>query len=344
MEGPQSSGINSMREIINKRIAVYTALAVLAVCSLAWSYGNFSSEDAIYLSPITVKLKWIHQSQFAGIYTAIEKGFYEYKMLDVKVVEGSPSSPPIDAVLSGGAKFGIAGADDIIVQVSKGAPLKVIAVIYQKNPIVYFSRKDSGITTPYDFVGKKVGVREGTGSFNIYLSILKDLGIDRSQIEEVPASADLTPFIEGSVDVWPGFIMNEPVTVENSGIEINLIKPENYGIDIYGDVLFTTARVAEREPDLVRSFVRATLMGWEYSIDNQDEAVGYVMRYAKDTTREHQSSILSESVPLIRPDIGTEIGDMSFVDWLGTYNTFEKFGVISEDVDVRDVYTVKFLE
>ena len=79
--------------------------------------------------PVSVNLKWLHQAQFAGIYTANEKKFYEKEGLDVTIKKGGPDAPSINAVLSGATDFGIAGDDDLLVAICKGSPILAIAVI-----------------------------------------------------------------------------------------------------------------------------------------------------------------------------------------------------------------------
>jgi len=221
-----------------------------------------------------------------------------------------------------------------------------IATILQKSPVVYFSLKESGIETPFDFIGKRVGIREGTGVWYTYLSMMNNLGIDRTQITEVPVSFGVSPLLEGEADVLPGFRTNEPKLVEKEGREVNLIKPEDYGVDIYSDVLVTTNQMIEDNPELVEAFVRATLKGWEYSVNNQEKTVDAVMMYVdtEKTTQEFQSDMLGEFIPLVKPAPGTKIGQMNFTKWNRTYTLLREFDVITVDIDVNDAYTTQFLK
>ncbi|MEK7560457.1 MAG: ABC transporter substrate-binding protein [Patescibacteria group bacterium] len=293
---------------------------------------------------VTVQLKWKHQAQFAGIYAAKEKGFYKAAGLDVHIERGGPDRPPIANVLGGQAEFGVAGADDLLVAVSEGKPIKAIAAIYQENPVVYFALKSSGIETPQDFIGKRVGVRKGTGTYYTYIAMLRNLGIDQKNIIEVPAdTSEITPLLEKAVDVWPGFRTNEPKAAERMGYAVNLIKPEEFGVDIYADVLIARQRTIDEKHELVRAFVQATLKGWEWAVANQEEAVDITMQYVEDSTREIQQDMLEETAVLVKRSSATKIGQINFSKWNRTYALLRQYGVISKDKDISATYTTEFL-
>ncbi|TSC62887.1 MAG: NMT1/THI5 like domain-containing protein [Parcubacteria group bacterium Gr01-1014_48] len=304
-----------------------------------------SSEQSSKLKEVTIQLKWEHQAQFAGIYVAKEKGLYEEQGLSVTIERGGPGAPPLPQVLSNKAEFGVAGADDVLVAVSEGKAIKAIAVIYQESPVAYFALKESGIKTPYDFVSKRVGVREGTGTYFTYIAMLNNLGIDRSKIIEVPAiTTEISLLLEKKVDVLPGFRINEPKIANRMGYAVNIIKPEEYGVDIYADVLVTTQDIIYQKPELTRAFVKATLAGWEWAVQNREEAVDIVMKYASGTTREHQRDMLEETAELIKRSPTVKIGQMNFSKWNRTYSLLRQYDVIKNDFDIEQAYTTDFLK
>ena len=110
---------------------------------------------------VTVRLKWFHQAQFAGFYVANDKGLYKSAGLNVDIQPGGPDFPAIQMVAGGSEQFGVTGADQILIARSKGVPVVALAVIFRRNPFVLFSLAKSGIKTPADYVGKKVGVKIG---------------------------------------------------------------------------------------------------------------------------------------------------------------------------------------
>jgi NitT/TauT family transport system substrate-binding protein len=293
------------------------------------------------LEKTSVRLKWLNQAQFAGIYVAKEKGFYEKEGLDVEIKEGGVDSPSIQDVLSGNSDFGIAGADDLIVAVSKGNPIKAVAVIYKISPVTYFSLKEKGIEKPQDLIGKNVGIKSGTGTTYSYYAMLKNLGIDKSKINERAVGYDLNMLYNGTVDVWPGFRINEPLTAIEQGYEVNELYPEDWGVSLYADVIITTNEKIEKNPEQVRKFVKATMEGWQYTIENEDEADNITMAYAINSNKEHQKAMLHASVPLINTG-DSPIGMMEKTKWENAYKILKENNLIENEFEIEDAYTTQF--
>src|SRR6202166_2299053 len=126
---------------------------------------------------VTVRLKWLHQAQFAGYYVAKDKGYYEAAGLDVSIQPGGSDFPAIQMVAGGNEQFGVTGADQILIARSKGVPVVALAVIYRESPFVLFALKKSGITKPSEFVGKTIGLKIGGSEELVYRAVLKSAGI-----------------------------------------------------------------------------------------------------------------------------------------------------------------------
>src|SRR5918994_1718112 len=79
-----------------------------------------ATETAATLDKVTLRLKWLHQAQFAGFYTADQKGFYEKNGIDVTINPGGVDFPAVQMVASGSEHFGVTGADQILIAREKG--------------------------------------------------------------------------------------------------------------------------------------------------------------------------------------------------------------------------------
>ncbi len=304
--------------------------------------GCAKTEETIALEEITVKLKWLHQAQFAGNYVAAEKGFYEQEGLKVNLVPFSFEEPTIDAVADGKATFGITGADELILARAKGTPLKAFAVIYKTNPVCAYSLKESNIKKPQDFVGKTVGLERGTNVDLLYYAMIAKLDINNSRINEITIGYDATELLNGTTDVSTGYIINEPHQVIEAGYEVNTILMADYGVNMYADVLFVTEDTINNRPELVERFLRATLEGWEYAIENEEEAVDMTLQYATDRTKSHEMYLLENSIPLIHTG-DTPVGWMNEIEWKQVQNILLDQGLLDEEVNVGEAYTMEFL-
>jgi len=291
---------------------------------------------------VLVRLKWLHQSQFAGYYVAKEKGFYKENRLDVVIEPGGVDFPAIQMVAGGGEDFGVTGADQILLAREKGVPVVALAVIYRKSPMVFFSLKDTAITTPQQFLGKRVGVKLGGNEELTYRAMMRMAGVDTTTVKEVPVKYDITPLLTRQVDVWPGYAINEPLVAKEKGHDVNIIWPSDYGVNLYADTLFTSEATLRERPDIVDRFVSATLRGWEYAFEHPDEAVQCTLKQSDNLNAEHEKRMMEASLQLLKPD-GMPIGCMNRKAWLDMESLLWEHGFLKARVDVDMVFTERFL-
>jgi ABC-type nitrate/sulfonate/bicarbonate transport system substrate-binding protein len=290
---------------------------------------------------VTVRLKWFNQAQFAGFYMAQDKGYYKAAGLDVNIQPGGPDFPAVQMVAGGNEQFGVTGADQILIARSKGVPVVALAVIYRRNPFVLFSLSKSGIKTPSDWVGKKVGVQIGGDEELIYRAVLAKAGIDKSRLTEIPVKFDISPLLAGAIDVWPGYLINEVLTAKEKGFDVNIIYPADYGINIYADTLFTTEAMIEKQPDVVRNFVAATVKGWESAIAAPEEAATITVKHGDKLTYSHELAMMEATVPLLRPE-GKPVEWMDGAALEATQKLLLSAGFQKQPVDIAKAYTLRF--
>jgi ABC-type nitrate/sulfonate/bicarbonate transport system substrate-binding protein len=153
---------------------------------------------------------------------------------------------------------------------------------------------------------------------------------------------DITPLLTGQVDVWPGYAINEPITAEEKGYAVNLIWPSDYGVNLYADTLFTTEEMIATKPNVVRKVVEATIRGWEAALENPEQAVTYTLEYSDKLTREHETKMMSASIPLVKPD-DKPAGYMDRAVWVSMQDLLLKQGFMKQAVDIDKSFTTEFL-
>lgn len=227
------------------------------------------------IETVTLKLKWSHQFQFAGYYAALEKGYYREAGLDVNFqIHGLGFKSPVDQVLSGAAQYGVANSV-LVKERLDGKPVVVLANIFQKSPLIWLVRQDSGIRDPHDLVGKRVMYLPGLQNSDL-LAMLQVEGIPTSKIDLISSSFDVQDLIDGHVDAFSAYTTNQPYILQEQGVAYRIIHPRNYGIDFYGDVLFTSESEIEKHPERARAFRLASLKGWKYAMDHPDEIIDLI--------------------------------------------------------------------
>ena len=243
----------------------------------------------------------------------------------------------VKMVAGGNEQFGVTGADQILIARSKGVPVVAVAVIYRRNPFVLFSLAKSGIKTPADYIGKKVGVKIGGNEELIYRAVLAKAKIDKSQLTEIPVKFDMTPLLTGDIDVWPGYLINEVLAAKEKGFDVNIVNPSDYGIDLYADTLFTTEAMLKEKPDVVRNFVAATLKGWNAAIAAPEEAAKITLKYGDKLTYEHELAMVKASVPLLKPD-AKPVGYMDQAGWSSAQQLLLAAGFQKGPVDIAKAF------
>jgi NitT/TauT family transport system substrate-binding protein len=308
------------------------SVATLVLLALAWLCADARADEAV-----TLRLKWLNQAQFAGFYLAREKGFYKSEGLNVNVQPGGPDFPAVQMVAGGNEQFGVTGADQILIARSKGVPVVALAVIYRRNPFVLFSLAKSGIKSPADYAGKKVGVKIGGNEELIYRAVLAKANVDKSTLSEMPVKFDLTPLLSGTVDVWPGYLINEVLAAKEKGFDVNVVYPSDYGIDLYADTLFTTEAMLRDKPELVKKFVAATLKGWNEAIAAPEEGAKATLKYGDKLTYDHELAMMKASLALLKPD-DKPVGFMDEAGWGGAQTLLLAAGFQKQPVDLAKVF------
>ena len=268
-------------------------MKVFVFCIFSLFFFSPLSAQTKKLEDVSVQLKWFYQYQFAGIMVAKEKGFYEEEGLNVTIKERDPKQNNILQVINGEAEYGL--ADSVILRYrAEGHPVKVLATIFQHNAMVLISKKESGIVSPYEMKGKKISFQKGLDD-SIISSLMSFANLGEDDYIKMPMDFSHMNFVNGEVDVCESYISIEPYWMkEKYNIDVNVIDPKNYGIDFYGDLIFTTEKEIKEHPQRVEAFKKATLKGWAYALNHQDEAIKIILE--KYNTRElHYEQLLYEA-------------------------------------------------
>lgn len=256
-------------------------------------------------------------------------------------MEGGPEVDFVTPVANGSAQFGMAQPADVILARAKGMPVRTIAAIYRRSPIVFFSLADSGITRPQDFVGKKV--RTAVTVDQTLHALMGKVGVKPDQYEPVYLPSDINQFASGEVPVWGGFINVFVLEVQRAGYNLNIISPDDYGIHFYGDILITTDDFIAKYPDLVQRFLRATVKGWTYALENPEMIGTFVQRYDPKADPELEAAKMIKSIPLVNTGEDS-IGWMKSETWKGMIQTLRDEGALTQPLDTEQVYTMQFLK
>lgn len=303
--------------------------------------GATKSPSAEPLKKVKIQLKWVPQAQFAGIYAAKEKGFYKDEGIDVEIVPGGPDVIIEQQVVNGAVDIGVSSFDSLLVNRDNGLPLVSLAQVTQKSSYRLLSKKSTGIDAPAKMKDKKVGTWMGSQQFQV-LAYMEKNGLDpKKDIQLVKQGFTMDQFFGDQLDVATATIYNEYYVVLESGVketDLNVFNFDDAGVAMLEDTLIAKKDWVDKNHDLAVKAVRATMKGWNYAIEHQEEVVDIVMKSvtAGSTTKQHQTTMLKEMAKLVKPEGFTNEQIGSFVDEsvTRTADIALKYGLIKKPADL----------
>ena len=297
---------------------------------------------------LVVGLGYIPSVQFAPFYLAQQEGYYDAAGLAIEF-QNRIDPDLITLVGQGTIDLGIGDGTSIIPAVSQGIPVRYLATVYGKFPSIVFAKASSGIRSPADLAGKKLGTpgRYGSGWITVQ-AMLASAGLTEDDIEvvEYPDFGQGAAVAQDAVDAATGFANNEPVQLELSGTPATVLRVDDI-VPLPGPGLIAGVGTLEEQQDAVQAFVVATLQAMEeIAADPErglDAAIEAVPELGND--RDTQRAILEATIDTWRGPLQEERG-LGAVDrdgWAESIKFLEARGFVPEPVTVDDVLRDDFL-
>jgi len=300
--------------------------AVLCMALLGWL-----GQPAHALESIQLQLKYLHQFQFAGYYTALEKGYYRDAGLDVQIVEGHSGNEPLDNVLSGKSQFGV-GSSSLLLARNAGKPVVVLGVIFQHSPYVLLAPQTGPTQGIHDIKGKRVMMAAQSEELIAYL---KQEGIKESDITRVEHSFNPRDLIDGNVYGFSAYATNETDMLDHAGFAYQAYTPRSVGIDFYGDNLFTSEQEIAAHPQRVKAFREASIRGWQYAMAHPEEITDLILsKYSQRNTRAHLLYEARQMAALVQPVL-VEMGYMNPGRWQHIGAVYSDLGMLPKNVSLK---------
>ncbi len=321
---------------ITIRIAVWVVL--LFLCNL-WIPGGkvFAEEQIVY------RLKWLINASTAGDVFASSQGFFSREKLNVEVKAGGPERDAIRELELGYAQFGVASADQVIRALSKGARVKVLAQLFQVNPLQWIYRADAfTLTRPMDLAGKTIGITYGGNDETIMRALLASAGMDETQVVLAGVRYDYTPFFQNKVPIWPVYRNTQGILLSDklkAGEErVSFFNPAEHGVRFVANSVVTSKKMMDQAPETVRRFTKALLAGWEAAMmpANETNVIRALTVHDRDTSKPVMRSQLAATRLMIQSNPDIPIGTIDTEAWRQTEQIMARQGLIPGPINVVD--------
>jgi ABC-type nitrate/sulfonate/bicarbonate transport system substrate-binding protein len=237
---------------------------------------------AVASDKIVLQLHSPPQFEFAGYYAALWKGFYREAGLDVEIRSvAPPGAAPVDVVrevIERRARFGT-GTAQLLIRAAQGAPLVILAPIFQDSGTAVYYRSDASFGSPRALLNARIGRSSASNILDAeFRAVLHSEGINSDNLKSVsiePGQA-VAALAQRRVDAVVGSAWELPWQARERSVALKSLPLADYRPRFYGDALFTLQRFANADPTTVRSFRDASIKGWQYALQHPEEITGRI--------------------------------------------------------------------
>ncbi len=256
-------------------IAFQRALSASALSLALAGSSAFAGEE-----PFEVRFTWKIKGEYAALYVAEAKGLFAQQGLKVSMKQGAGGQAAMAALLQGQEDVVVSPGAYALSTVSKGMPIKIIALYHPATPLALFSHADKPIRVPKDLEGKRIATSFDT--FTNYIDVFcKKNVIDCNAVNKVRVNNNMQQplFIDRQVDAFGGYLdVDWPLLQASTPKPLVYIDLTKYGMIIPGlSVVASDAAIAKR-PDALRKFLAAVGKGMEITRANVSEATDILLK------------------------------------------------------------------
>jgi NitT/TauT family transport system substrate-binding protein len=256
-----------------------TLLAILAALAI----------PAQAADKMTLQLNWFHLADHSPIYMALKKGYYREEGLELNVVLGAGSADSAKKIDLKQAEVGISDAPTVITAISKGANLRMVAVVFDKAGNNAFFKKSANIRSPKDLVGKKIAVPPADSHRVLWPAFAALNKLDPNAVTLVNVKPEgkqaivAAGEVDASFDLYTSYAIWEKVLGKG---QVGHLLWADYGLPIYGHTYFVNTELEQKNPKLIERFLRATHKGWRDAHANPAEAIDAMVAAVPGLDRE----------------------------------------------------------
>ena len=227
---------------------------------------------------------------------------------------------PVDEVISGRRDFAI-GRSTVLAQKIKGAGIIALLAAYQSSPLMLLTTAESGIDSPDALLGKRIMMTPDAENQVELLAMMHRAGVQKADFLRQDHTFDIQSLVRGETDAMASYLSNEPFQMDQIGVDYHIIHPKDFGFSMYSDLLITSEKFIDDNPDLVEAFRQATIAGWLYAFSHIEETADVILNHYNSQQRSREALIFE----------GQKLAELAF-DPEGNFGTLdtEKLKVMSQ--------------
>lgn len=325
------------------KILIGLIVAVLLLSGCGGEDTDAVGEDFEMMN-IRLPMGYIPSVQYAPFYVAMEKGYFEEAGFELEF-DYSFETDGIALVGQGELPFALVSGEQVLLAREQDIPIVYVMAWFQDFPVAVVAKTESGITSPQDLIGKKVGMPIWGGANYIGLiAMLHAGGISEADLVlETIGYNQVEALATDQEDAVVVYSTNEPVQLRAEGYDIVTFEVADY-VELTANGVITNETMIAENPDAVRRFVSAVIKGVEDTIADPEGAYEACFKYVEgleQQDREVQMEVLTRSIEFWKADM---VGYAQASAWENMQQVLLDTDLLSAPLDLDDAYTNQFVE
>jgi NitT/TauT family transport system substrate-binding protein/putative hydroxymethylpyrimidine transport system substrate-binding protein len=278
-------------------VVALLAAALLGGCGSSASTAVPSARHPVH---VTLMLDFVPNAVHAGIYRALAAGYYKRAGIDLSVIAPGSTSDPLALINAGKIDFALADGIDVAQQIALGHDAEAIMAIVQAPLGAPIALASEHLNSPAGLEGKTVGITGVPSDLAALDTVVRDAGGNPKKIHIVTIGFNGVADLEaGKIAAFTGYWPDDGVTLQVSGYPVTDFKLNQWGGPDYpGLVAFTTRRLIDNDPRLVRAFVAATVHGYEDTLRDPGRSLTDLLKLNPAIQRKLASASLDAYLPI----------------------------------------------
>ena len=323
---------------------------VLCACALAFAAlatPRLAAPAAASPPSLTVWLDWYPNSDHAGIYVALAKGYYTQEGLQVEPRVPAGTADALTLVAHGSGDIAISYEPAVLLARAQAIPVMATAAIVQRPLNAVLALRSTGITRPRQLEGRTVGLAGLPNDYTDLKAILRHDGGAYGKVHTVNVGYNLLPaLLSRRVDAIIGAYWTwEALQAQQQGHPVNVLRLDAEGVPTYNELVFITGRQQlAREPGVLRAFQHATFRGYAYAAAHPDEATAILLKVPGVLSR--SKGLIERSIRLLAPlfaDAHGRYGALDARQWQAYADWMTAEGLMQPHLDAAQALATALL-
>ncbi|HLM30521.1 MAG TPA: ABC transporter substrate-binding protein [Solirubrobacterales bacterium] len=320
-------------------LALSSAVLLATVLAACGEKQESASGDR---EPFVLALDFYVNPDHAGIYTALDRGYFDDAGLEVEPRVPSDPSAPIREVAAGRVDLAVSYEPEVLLAREQGLPVKAVAALVPRPLTSLISLPEAGIAEVSDLRGKTIATAGIPYQGDYLAAILERVGLSLDDVSQVDVGLNLLPAVlSGRADAMLGGFLNvEGVDLAERGKHPRVVPVDRLGIPTYDElVLVASSDRLEEDTEAIRLFIAALERGTEAAAKNPEGAAAAILRAGQGLDPQLTDAEIDRTLPLLQARPGKPYGYMDPAAWERFAVFFAERGLISDRPTADELLT-----